>query len=265
MPSLARYLKLMALALSLILILTGAAQNDHRPPSADRRPPSLPSARFASPLHPFVSSPFHLFSSSSPTDNGTELYQFWCSTCHGDRGQGLTPEWRATWPKGKQNCWQSKCHATNHPPEGFVFPKNVPALIGPDTLTKFRTAQDLYGYSRATMPYWSPNLLKDDEYRAITAFLVKANYAAQGVPLPTSLSGDWTVVSLHPGTIGGESLAGGTTVVSPTSETSSEIQPPGPIVSPPKSFWPRVIVVIVGSGLVVWFTRRFLFPMNKKG
>ncbi|MBE7550943.1 MAG: c-type cytochrome [Anaerolineales bacterium] len=132
------------------------------------------------------------------TDDGAKLYEFWCSTCHGDQGQGLTAEWRAQWPEGKQNCWQSKCHATNHPPDGFSFPKQVPALIGPDTLTKFPTAQDLYAYARAAMPYWSPNLLTDEEYQAITVFLVKANYAARDLPVPEGLSQDLSAVYLSP-------------------------------------------------------------------
>jgi len=132
--------------------------------------------------------------------SGAELYQFWCSTCHGDRGQGLTPEWRAEWPEGKQNCWQSKCHAANHPPDGFTIPKTVPALIGDDTLSKFNTAQDLYVYIRVTMPYWAPNILADEEYQAITIYLIEANYLNQGLQPPPSLPQEFTTVPLHPPT-----------------------------------------------------------------
>lgn len=187
---------------SFMLIFTGsalAANNDRRPPTAERLSASnLYLSAFS--LQPSA------FSSPSPTD-GAGLYQFWCSTCHGDRGQGLTPEWRAEWPEGKQNCWQSKCHATNHPPDGFSFPQNVPALIGQDVLTKFTTAQDLYIYARATMPYWSPNLLSDDEYQAITIFLVKANYTERGFSPPASLPQDLTAVPLHPEVKGKETLS----------------------------------------------------------
>jgi mono/diheme cytochrome c family protein len=129
---------------------------------------------------------------------GAELYQFWCSTCHGDRGQGLTPEWRATWPKNKQNCWQSKCHAANHPPEGFILPKTVPALIGSNTLIKFATAQDLYAYTRAAMPFWAPNQLSAEEYRAITLFLVEANYANRAEPISAAQPDDLATIQLHP-------------------------------------------------------------------
>ena len=137
----------------------------------------------------------HLTASDS---EGAELYQRWCSTCHGDRGQGLTEAWRATWPEDKQNCWQSKCHAGNHPPDGFSFPKIVPALVGRAALTKFNTAQDLYVYSRVAMPYWAPNLLSDEEYLAITTFLVEANYAEQNRVLPEPFPRDLTAIPIHP-------------------------------------------------------------------
>ncbi|MCL4299657.1 MAG: c-type cytochrome [Anaerolineae bacterium] len=173
--------------LGLILLCTGSALTAN----ADHRPfATLPSPSTVYTLTGTGRLP--------STDDGAKLYEFWCSTCHGDRGQGLTADWRAQWPEGKQNCWQSKCHAGNHPPDGFSFPKQVPALIGPGTLAKFPTAQDLYAYARATMPYWSPNLLTDDEYQAITIFLVKANYEARDLPVPTGLAQDLSAVYLSP-------------------------------------------------------------------
>jgi mono/diheme cytochrome c family protein len=129
---------------------------------------------------------------------GAKVYRQWCGTCHGDRGQGLTEDWLAKWPEGKQNCWQSKCHAANHPPEGFVFPKEVPAVIGREALAKFGSAQDLYAYIRATMPYWNPNMLSDDQYRAFAIFLVEANYSERGLSPPAALDQDLASVPLHP-------------------------------------------------------------------
>lgn len=164
------------IALAFIFAGSALAADDHWPSTTDRYTGAFQAA----------------------SNSGEDLYQFWCSTCHGDRGQGLTPEWRATWPKEKQNCWQAKCHASSHPPDGFTIPKNVPALIGPETLGKFNTAQDLYGYISAAMPYWSPNRLKEDEYRAITAFLVKANYQANGLAVPATLPVNWATFLLHP-------------------------------------------------------------------
>ncbi|MEM7345446.1 MAG: c-type cytochrome [Chloroflexota bacterium] len=130
-------------------------------------------------------------------EDGADLYQQWCSSCHGDRGQGLTEEWQATWPETKQNCWQSKCHASNHPPDGFSFPKDVPALIGPETLINFDTGYTLNAYVQHSMPYWAPNLLSDEEYKAITAFLIKANHEARGFSQPTE-SQDILALSIHP-------------------------------------------------------------------
>jgi mono/diheme cytochrome c family protein len=178
---------LIAFTLALLLIFTGSALA-----ASDRQPLffSLPT------FQPSSFPPSTL--SRLPSTDGAKLFKQWCSTCHGDKGQGLTPQWRAEWPEGKQNCWQSKCHAGNHPPDGFSFPKKVPALIGPDALTRFSTAQELYAYSRAAMPYWSPNLLKDQEYWTITTFLVEANYAARGLPFPITLSDNLAGVSLYP-------------------------------------------------------------------
>ncbi|MCZ7567502.1 MAG: c-type cytochrome [Ardenticatenaceae bacterium] len=112
--------------------------------------------------------------------HGGELFEQRCSTCHGDRGQGLTPEWRATWPEAEQNCWQSKCHASNHPPDGFQLPEYVPAVIGEQTLARFQTAQQLFEYLRAQMPYHAPGLLSDQDYWALTAFLLDAHRVPAG-------------------------------------------------------------------------------------
>lgn len=106
-------------------------------------------------------------------DAGDAVFQRWCSTCHGDRGQGLTPEWRATWSADHQNCSQRFCHGPDHPPGAAHIPNNtVPALIGPDTLGRFDTPQELYTYTRTEMPRGWEGHLSSDEYRALTVFLV---------------------------------------------------------------------------------------------
>jgi hypothetical protein len=99
--------------------------------------------------------------------------------CHGDRGQGLTDEWRNVNPPQDRDCWQSKCHAPNHPPEGFEIPRYAPAIIGPETVRGYRTAADMYEYLRVEMPWAYPSLLPDEEYWQITAFLADVN----GIPL----------------------------------------------------------------------------------
>lgn len=112
---------------------------------------------------------------ATQADHGAEVYRLVCQACHGDRGQGLTDEWRASWAPADQNCWQSKCHAVNHPPEGFVLPRAAPAIVGPGTLTKFLTAADLQAFVKASMPWHAPGSLTDDEYWQLTAYLVRAN------------------------------------------------------------------------------------------
>jgi mono/diheme cytochrome c family protein len=181
---------------------------------------------------------------------GAELYQFWCSTCHGDQGQGLTPEWRATWPKNKQNCWQSKCHAANHPPEGFILPKTVPALIGSTTLIKFNTAQDLYAYTRATMPFWAPSRLSAEEYRAITLFLVEANYTNRAEVMPTPLPDDLTAIPLHP-----QTQARASTFSQSTDPVSTL---PTKTVSGNGDLWIYFLGGMIGVGIIMGFGLRYL-------
>ena len=180
-------------------------------------------------------------------NEGAKVYQHWCSGCHGDRGQGLTEEWRATWPEGKQNCWQAKCHSLSHPSDGFAFPKEVPAVIGSEALGKFASGQDLYAYTRATMPYWSPTLLSDDQYRAITEFLVEANYAERGLSPPASLYQDLASVPVHP--------------VSQASQPLPEASQASPQAAETRLPLPLLIGVLVAATLLglaagVWAWRR---------
>src|SRR3990172_4100423 len=97
---------------------------------------------------------------TAQADRGADTFFFYCSTCHGRQGEGLTEAFRSQMPPGESNCWQSKCHAPNHPPEGFVFPKYVPALIGYGTLGAFDTAQDLYDFIGVNMPFQIPGQLQ---------------------------------------------------------------------------------------------------------
>ena len=116
-------------------------------------------------------------------DEGAQLFWLHCQPCHGDRGQGLTDEWRAQYPPEDRNCWESGCHGPRPYENGFVLPESVPALIGPNTLSRFPTAASLYGYTRVAMPYEFPGTLSDAEYLAITAFLARAHDAWDGSPL----------------------------------------------------------------------------------
>ena len=115
-------------------------------------------------------------------DYGHEIFRLVCQDCHGDIGQGLTPEWRSTWAPEDQNCWQSKCHGPNHPPEGFVLPV-APAINNLTTLTTFPTALQLQAYIHAAMPWYKPGGLTDERAWQVTAYVLKLNNIDAGPEL----------------------------------------------------------------------------------
>jgi cytochrome c len=113
--------------------------------------------------------------SPSQADHGAQVYWLNCSPCHGDKAQGLTDEFRQQYPEEDRNCWTSHCHGKVTYENGFTIPRVVPALVGPGTLAKFATAQNLYGFIHAAMPFQKPNSLSDEDYYKITAFLLRQN------------------------------------------------------------------------------------------
>jgi len=108
-------------------------------------------------------------------DQGALVYYYNCMVCHGDRGQGLTDEFRSLWSPGDRNCWQAKCHGANHPPDGFEIVRYVPPVVGEGTLARSLNAQQLHSYLRTTMPWQTPGRLSDEEYWQLTAFLLREN------------------------------------------------------------------------------------------
>ncbi|UCC87061.1 MAG: c-type cytochrome [Anaerolineales bacterium] len=129
----------------------------------------------------------------SQADRGAEVYAFRCSTCHGDRGQGLTDEFRASWPLEEQNCWTPKCHGSNYPEGGFAIPEHVQGVIGPGALASFPTAEILYDYIKLRMPYQDPDLLSEEERWELTAFLLREN----GIPSDGQLLDATTAASIR--------------------------------------------------------------------
>ncbi len=106
---------------------------------------------------------------------GESIYENWCEACHADTGLGLTADWRAQWDPEHQNCWQAKCHSLDHPSDGFVIPRYVPAVVGVATLGSFESAADLQAYLKAQMPYAERGVLDDPMYWALTAYLLNRN------------------------------------------------------------------------------------------
>jgi cytochrome c5 len=111
---------------------------------------------------------------ASQLQRGAEIYRLVCKACHGDKGQGLTDEWRSTWAPEDQNCWKSKCHASNHPPDGFSMPA-VPSVVGTIAMSRFATALDLHAFISQYMPWQDPGSLNTAEAWQVTAFILKLN------------------------------------------------------------------------------------------
>ncbi len=125
---------------------------------------------------------------SNPTEYelGRNLYWHWCMTCHGDRGQGLTDEFRGIWEPEHQNCWGRGCHAGRPGDEGFPIPTVVPALVDELHLAQFASVQKLADFLKATHPPQSPGVLKSEEYHAIAFFVFTLNDRPLIEPLPTA-------------------------------------------------------------------------------
>lgn len=124
----------------------------------------------------------------SPTqvDIGRNLYYFHCMPCHGDRGQGLTDEWREVWVEDHQNCWARGCHTGRSEMAAFYIPRTIPAVISsPPVLGGFQEAEDLFVFLRATQPPQRAGALSDSEYWALTSFLLHEN----GRPVPAGRRG----------------------------------------------------------------------------
>ncbi|MEJ2266350.1 MAG: hypothetical protein P8X95_23135, partial [Anaerolineales bacterium] len=110
---------------------------------------------------------------ANPTqyEQGRHLYWMNCMPCHGDRGQGLTDEFRSLWVDDHQNCWGRGCHGGRQGDEGFPLPRTIPAVISSSgDLLPYATGDQLFEYLRTTHPPQHPGYLPEDEYWAITAF-----------------------------------------------------------------------------------------------
>ena len=116
--------------------------------------------------------------SENPTqyEQGRHLYWLHCMACHGDMGQGLTDEFRSLWVDDHQNCWGRGCHGGQLDDEGFPIPATIPAIISSSgDLPKFVGSGELFEYLQATHPPQNPGYLLEDEYLAITAYVLTEN------------------------------------------------------------------------------------------
>ena len=92
----------------------------------------------------------------------------------------MTEEFRETYPPDEVNCWQSGCHGKRPYEFGFTLPTQIPAVVDHSALAKFADAAQLNAYIRATMPYWNPGSLTEDEAWRVTAFLLRENGLLDG-------------------------------------------------------------------------------------
>lgn len=119
-------------------------------------------------------------SSATQADYGAQVFWLNCLPCHGDKGQGLTDEFRLTYPPDHQDCWKSGCHGKHPYANGFILPTVVPPLVGNGALINFSNAAQLYGFISSAMPFQDPGSLKSQEYYQIVAFLLRQNGSWDG-------------------------------------------------------------------------------------
>jgi hypothetical protein len=154
----------------LLLTTNASASPDHQTdatPTVSPAPtPTFDLKRLDKPVVPEV---------LAQVDEGAIVYWGICMACHGDRGQGLTDEWRYGAFAEDGDCWQSGCHGKDHPPSGFEIPKTliIPPLGTVGAMGRFENAQQLYDYVVVMMPWWKPNSLGEVKAWQVTAYLLK--------------------------------------------------------------------------------------------
>ncbi len=160
------------LIFSLIVLLS-------LPPNVQASPQAQSTAtRLAQPTPTFdlkrLDKPAVAADNSEQLKKGSIIYWGVCLTCHGDRGQGMTAEWRDAYGIEDRDCWQSGCHGPDHPPQGFRIPRDlvIPPIAGPGRLTRFKNAQELHDYILASMPWWDPGRLKDEEAWQVASYIM---------------------------------------------------------------------------------------------
>ena len=177
---------------------------------------------------------------ASQLQYGAEVWRLVCSACHAYDGTGLTDQWRATWAPKDQNCWQSKCHGANHPPDGFQLPPS-PAVVGDAVLAGFPTADDLHTYIETAMPWQDPGSLTPKDSWSVTAYVIKLNRMNPGDNLgPENAS----AVRLAP--------------AAPSPTASTMPQTPTSPGSQSEGTWPVMVVplAVLALVLIVWIVLR---------
>lgn len=125
---------------------------------------------------------------TSLSATGAALFAERCAVCHGATGGGLA-EAKEAFPVDHRRC--ERCHRPGNGPTMSLAQMEArqhdlfsigepPELTGPTALAAHASAPALRAYLETAMPRFRPGILSDEEYDALTAFLLQLN----GRPLP---------------------------------------------------------------------------------
>lgn len=111
----------------------------------------------------------------SEIDLGRVTYYYHCMPCHGDKGQGLTDEWRGVWVEDHQDCWSRGCHGGKPNDLGFPIPRDVPPIMPPfSSLARFASTDDLIDFLHVSHPPQNPGILNEAASASLAAYLTRS-------------------------------------------------------------------------------------------
>ena len=159
----------LSLGITFLMLATGAAASGSKEKSdaVVTATPTFDISRLEQPPTPAL---------PNQADNGGQVFWGMCMSCHGDRGQGLTAEWRDSFGKEERDCWSSGCHGEDAPQNSFLIPATgAPAIAGEESLANFLNAYELKTYISENMPLFPSGSLTTEQAWDLTAFLLQIN------------------------------------------------------------------------------------------
>lgn len=114
---------------------------------------------------------------------GAEVYARACAVCHGKEGHGLE-EAKTSFPESHRKC--TRCHRPGNPPvmsllevemrQNDLFDVGIaPPLRGEGSMPAIADREALLHFISATMPRYRPGSLEQEEYEAVTDYLLSLN------------------------------------------------------------------------------------------
>ncbi|HEX7038765.1 MAG TPA: c-type cytochrome [Trueperaceae bacterium] len=130
---------------------------------------------------------------------GREAYAWNCAVCHGAAGGGIE-EARLSFPPDERRC--TRCHRPANPAvqpldrpfrDNDMFSLGEPPALHPTDerpapLASVAAPEALQAYLAAAMPRYDPGRLSDEDYWALTAFLLEMNGRADELPRVAELA-----------------------------------------------------------------------------